>query len=121
MGSPERHTKETFFTKGSISTPGTLTEQRIEQIPKEHKPVAIQGPPSPEAERQACDRQSWKARGCCNLGPRDCIFYQTVSRLEVANHVFLGYWTVHICQECHNLRSAPQRRYVAHLRLSQCT
>ena len=31
-------------------------------------------PSSPKAERQVCDRQSRKTRGCCNLGPRDSIF-----------------------------------------------
>ena len=61
--------------------------------------------------------RSRKARGCCNLGPRDGIFHQTLSRLPVANHVFLGYWTVDISQECHILRSAPHRRHTAHLRL----
>ena len=50
--------------------------------------------PSPEAERQAGDSQSWKARG--NLGPRDGILHQTVSRLPVANQVFLGSWTIDI-------------------------
>ena len=45
-----------------------------------------------EAERQAGNSQSQKARG--NHGPRDRILYQTVSRLPVANQVFLGSWTV---------------------------
>ena len=44
--------------------------------------------PLPEAERQMGDSQSQKARG--NLGPRDGILHQTVSRLLVANQVFLG-------------------------------
>ena len=61
--------------------------------------------------------QRRKARGSCNLGPRDHIFHQTVSRLRVDNDIFLGSWTVLICQECHSLRSAPQRRYMAHLGL----
>ena len=52
---------------------------------------SVQAPPSTlEAERQAWDSQSQKARGCSNLGPRDSILHQTVSRLPVANHVFLG-------------------------------
>ena len=42
-----------------------------------------------------------------------------VSRPSVANHVFLGSWTVDIRQEGHSLRSAPQRRHTAHLR--QCS
>ena len=61
--------------------------------------------------------QRWKARGSCNLSPRDRIFHQTVSRLRVDNDVFLGSSMVHICQECHSLRLAPQRRHMAHLGL----
>ena len=67
-----------------------------------------------EAERQAGNSQSWKARG--NLGPRDSIVYQSVSRLPVTNQVFLRSWTVDIHQEGHSQRSAPQRRHTAHLR-----
>ena len=70
-----------------------------------------------EAEMQACYSQNLKARGCCSLSPRDCIFHQNVRRLPVANHVFLGSWTIDICQECHSLRSVPQRRHTAHLEL----
>ena len=66
------------------------------------------------AERQAGDSQSQKARG--NLGPRDSILYQAVSRLPVANQVFLGSRTVDICQEDCSQRSAPQRRHIEHLR-----
>ena len=75
--------------------------------------------PPPEAERQAGDSQSQKARG--NLSPRDSILHQTVSRLPVANHVFLGSWTVDICQECHNLKSVPQRRHTTLLGLCSCS
>ena len=71
----------------------------------------------PEAERQVGNSQRWKMRG--NLGPRDGILHQTVSRLLLANHIFLGSWTVDICQEGRSLRSAPQRRHTAHLR--QCS
>ena len=73
--------------------------------------------PPLEAERQAGESQSRKARG--NLSPRD-IVHQTVSRLPVANQVFLGSWTVHICQEGCRLRSAPQRRHMANLRWCSC-
>ena len=73
-----------------------------------------------EAERQAGNSQSQKARG--NLSPRDGIFYQTVNRLPVANQVFLGFWTVEISQEGRSQRSAPQRRHMAQLRwCSHCT
>ena len=63
------------------------------------------------------DSQSWREGG--NLGPRDSIFHQTVSRTPVPNQVFLGSWTVDIFQEDCSQRSAPQRRHMAYLR--QCS
>ena len=74
--------------------------------------------PLPEAERQVGDTQNQKARG--NLSPRDDILYQTASRLPAANQVFLGSWMVDICQEGHSQKSAPQKRYTAHLRWHTC-
>ena len=59
------------------------------------------------------DSKSWKARG--NLGPRDAILHETVSRLSAANQVFLGSWMVDIHQEGCSPRSAPQRRHTAYL------
>ena len=44
------------------------------------------------------------------------IHHQTLSRLPVVNNVFLGSWTVDICQEGCSQKSAPQRRYTAHVR-----
>ena len=73
--------------------------------------------PPPEEERQAGGSQSQKTRG--NFSPRDGILHQTVSRLPVANQVFLGSWMTDICQEGLSQRSAPQRRRTAHLR--QCS
>ena len=58
----------------------------------------------------------WKAKGCYNLSPRDGIFHQTVSRLPAAKHIFLRSWMVDICQVGHSLRSALQRRHMAHMR-----
>ena len=71
-----------------------------------------------EAERQAGDSQSWKAKG--KLGLRDSTLYQTASRLPVANEVFLGTWMVDICQEGCSLRPASQRRHMGHLRQCYC-
>ena len=71
--------------------------------------------PMLEVERQVGNRQSRKARG--NLGFRDGILHQTMSRLPVTNQVFLGFWTVDIHQE--SQRSASQRRHMPHLR--QCS
>ena len=65
------------------------------------------GPSYLEADRQVCNNQSRKARGFGHPGPWDHIFYQTMSKGPVANCIFLGFWMVHICQECHRLRSAP--------------
>ena len=59
------------------------------------------------------DSQSQKAKG--NLGPRDGILHQTVSRLPVAKQVFLESWIVDICQEGQSLRSAPQRGDTRHI------
>jgi len=61
--------------------------------------------------------QSLKARGCCSLEPRGCIFHQTVSMFSIATPIFLASWIVDIFQVCHSLRSAPQRRHMAHLGL----
>ena len=75
-------------------------------------------PHYPEAEKQVGNSQSQKARG--NLGPRDGILHQTVSRLPVANQVFLGSWMVDICQEGCSQRAASQRTHTAHLRWCSC-
>ena len=53
----------------------------------------------------------------CVFLPPLLIFHQTVSRLTAANHIFLRSWRmVDICQEGHSLRSALQRRDMAHLK-----
>ena len=51
---------------------------------------------------------------------RNGILHQIVSRLPVANQVFLRSWTVDIHQEGCSQRSAPQRRHMAHLRWHSC-
>jgi len=73
-----------------------------------------QAPPHAGGREAGGRQQSWKASG--NLGPRDGILHQTVSRLPVANHIFLGSWMVDICREGRSLRSALHRRHTAHLR-----
>ena len=70
--------------------------------------------PFPFRGREAGGSQSRKARD--NLGPRDDILHQIVSSLPVGNQVFLGSWTVDICQVGRSQTSAPQRRHTAHLR-----
>ena len=104
-------------------TLGTLIEQSIAlwQVPKESKQGCYLPPSLPEAEREVCNIQRQKARGCCNLCPRGQVFHQTVSRLPVVNQDFLGSWKVHISQdqECHSLRSVPQRRHTAYQGLQE--
>ena len=69
---------------------------------------------------------AWRQRGRCvtarairqgaaSISTPEAAYYTKLSRLPVVNHIFLGLWTVHICQECHSLRSVPQRRHVANL------
>ena len=70
--------------------------------------------PSSAGGKEAGRRQPEQERG--NLGPRDGILYQTVSRLPIANQVFLGSWTVDFLHEGCSQRSAAQRRHTAHLR-----
>ena len=70
--------------------------------------------PSPTGGRAVGRRQPEPER--VKLGPRDSIPYQNVSRLPVANQVFLGSWTVYIHREGCSQRSALQRRHTAHLR-----
>ena len=90
-----------------------LIEQRTERVPEENWLAADQRIPR---QRQAGDSQSQKAGGGGaggggrNLGPRDSMPRQTVSRLPVANQVFLGSYTVDICQECLSQRPVPQKR-----------
>ena len=65
---------------------------------------------SPVGGREACVQQpELEHKGLhCNLRPRDCISHLAVNRLPVTNHVFLGSWMVHICQEFHSLRLASR-------------
>ena len=51
---------------------------------------------STEAERNVCTRQRQKAIGYSYISPRDHISHQALSRLPVANHIFLRSCTVHI-------------------------
>ena len=91
---------------------GLLTEQRTEPIPEE----TGCGPahPRPETGRQWGGRESEKG----NFGPRDGILYLTVSRLLVANQVFLGSWMVDIHQDGRSQRSGPEKRHTGHRCLS---
>ena len=124
MGWPERQkqqqTKPLSIERfhGCMVNTGVLIEQRIVpwRIPKESSCMPFRALP-PWRQRGRCATAREKASGRYYLGPRDHSFHQTVRRLPVANHIFLASWMVHICQECHSLRSAPQSRHTVHLGL----
>ena len=66
---------------------------------------------SPSGNRQA---RAARARRVYR-GPREA----SSTKLQagfIANQDFLGFWTVDIRREGHSQRSAPQKRYTAHLR-----
>ena len=90
-GQRDKEKQRTFPTERlwyhSVS-PGTLTKQRVvpEQIPKESKLAPIYSPLW--MQRGKCSKEG-EGKGCCNLNPRE-ISCQAVSRMPVANHVFLG-------------------------------
>ena len=69
------------------------------------------GPSLPRG-RKAGERQPEpEGKGLLQSQPQGPHLPQTVSRLPVANHVFLRSWSIDLCQECHSLRSASQRRH----------
>ena len=77
------------------------------------------GTPShcPQRQRGRCVTARAGRQGAAVISaPETGILHQTVNRLPVANHIFPGCWMADICQEGHNLRSAPQSRHTAHLR-----
>ena len=71
--------------------------------------------PSPTGGREA-GRQQPEPEGKGQTQPQKWHLLPTVSRLPVANQVFLGSWTVDVHQEGWSQKSAPQRRHMAHLK-----
>ena len=71
-----------------------------------------QAHPPPEAG----GRQVPAGAGKGQTQPREGIPYQTANRLPVSDQDFLRFWMVDIHREGHSQRSAPQKRYTAHLR-----
>lgn len=71
-----------------------------------------------KAERNVCIIQRQKARSCCYISPREDISHQALIRLPVADHVFLGSWTVRIGHEGQSLSSAPLQRHTALLQIA---
>jgi len=109
VGSPERKKKRELSLAGSQNE-GLNTKRKLAGC--------VQDPPLPHQRprgRRAKARVGRQRTAPISV-PETGILHQTVSRLPVANHVFLGSWTVDICQEGVSLKSAPQSRHTAHLR-----
>ena len=104
---------EKLQPKAQVSNPGLLTEQRIEQIPKESQPAADQ--PNPH-QRQRGRQATARAGRRRAISAPETASSTKLSRIPVANQVFLGSWMVDIRQEGRSQRSAPQRRHSPHLR-----
>ena len=105
--------------KGSNVQPGPLTEQRIEL--HQRRASWLHTGPSLRWRQRGRQVTARAGRRGAILAPETGILHQTVGRLPVANHVFLGSWMVDICQEGHSLRSAHQRRHMAHLIQCSCS
>ena len=112
----ERERKRTFPQKALIHS---LTHSQNKGLNKYQRRASrlCTGPSPSWRQRDRCaTARARRQRAAPITAPETGIFHQTVSRLPVANHVFLGSWMVDICQEGHCLRSASQRRHTAHLR-----
>jgi len=84
--------EENFSSKGSNLTHSLALSQnkRLTQYQRRANRLCIGPSPAAGGREAVCYSQTLKARGCCNLGPETSILHQTVSRLLVANQVFLG-------------------------------
>ena len=113
-----REEKKRTFPQKTNTQPDLLTEQRTGQIPRQSYPAVYRLLPPPcQGQRGRHATARAKRQGATPVSaPETSIFHQILSRLPVANHIFLGSWTAVICQEVCSLKSAPQRRHMSHLR-----
>ena len=120
LGLPEREKRKRTFPRKALTCSLDCSQNKELSEYQRRASWLHVGPSPPHLQRQRGRRVTARARrqGAAALSaPESGIFHQTASRLPVANHVFLGSWMVDICQECHSLRSAPQRRYMVCLEL----
>ena len=71
--------------------------------------------PSLPRGRGRCATARAGRQGAIAISVPETTSFIKLTRLPVADHVFLGSWMVHIHQECHSLRWAPQGRPTTHL------
>ena len=108
--------KRTFLQKALIHSLTHSQNKGLSKYQRRASPLCT-GPSPCWRQRDRCATARARRQGAAPImAPETGIFHQTVSRLPVAIHVFLGLWMVDICQEGHCLRSASQRRHTAHLR-----
>ena len=110
----KKRERENFPMKGSNLRHSLAGSKNKGLIEYQSRASCLSSSPFPltEAERQTARARRQGAISASETG----ILHQTVSRLPVANHVFLGSWMADICKEGHSLRSASKRRHTAHLR-----
>ena len=119
LGLPEREKRKRTFPRKALTCSLDCSQNKELREYQRRASWLHVGPSPPHRQRQRGRPVTARARrqGAAALSaPESGIFHQTASRLPVANHVFLGSWMVDICQKGRSLRSAPQRRHIAHHR-----
>ena len=121
MGEPQRKRErkkkgENFPEKGSNLTHSLAHSQNKGLGKYQRRASQLYTDPSPHLR----GREARAGRqGAAVISVPEMASSTKLSRLPVANYIFLRSWIIDIRQEGHSLRSAPQRRHTAHLR--QCS
>ena len=129
MGSPKTKKKKKGPFLRKILTPHgdprcTHRTKKCALVNSKGKQASCHSVPSFSEGREAGKRQpEAEDKGLLQSRPQCLHLHQTLSRLPVPKHIFLGLWIVHTFQECHSLRSAPLRSDTWHTRncASWCT
>lgn len=97
---PQRDKKRPFPQKALMlhSDPVTLTNKGLSEYQRKARQVLYRALPPWRQRSRHVTARAGRARGYCNIDPRDYLFHQTVNRLSVATQVFRGSWTADICQ-----------------------
>ena len=107
--------RERELSRQSSNLRHSQTCSQNKELNKHQRSVSwLRTGPSPAGGREAGRWQPDLEGEGIHLSPRDGILHQTVSRLLVANQVFLGSWMVDIHQEGRSQRSAPQKKNTGH-------
>ena len=101
----QRKKKRTFLRKALRCSLTCSQNKGLSEYQRRISWLRTRPSPLPQMQRGRCATTRAGRQGAI-LVPETGILHQTVSRLPVTNHIFLGSWTVDICQEGHNLRSA---------------